>query len=85
MLQPFRVFSKNGGGFILSGLKQGVKCRSSLVTWPQVDVPGNSKASELKDFMARELQVSPYTFKLQLDLGMVFDVYSGYPAVKQLK
>lgn len=29
-----------------------------------VDVPGNSKASELKDFMARELQVSPYTFKL---------------------
>eukprot|EP00435_Cladocopium_sp_Y103_P066354 s177_g28.t1 len=29
-----------------------------------VDVPGNSKASELKDFMAREVQVSPYTFKL---------------------
>ena len=57
---------------------------SQCVTWPQVDVPGNSKASELKDFMARELQVSPYTFKLQLDLGMVFDVYNGYPAVKQL-
>ena len=69
MFQPFRVFSKNGGGFILSGLVSGGQM-SQCVTWGQVDVPGNSKASELKDFMARELQVSPYTFKLQLDLGV---------------
>ena len=31
-----------------------------------MDIPGNSKASEVKDFVARELQMSPYTFKLQL-------------------
>jgi len=48
----------------------GQMSQCQCVTWPQVDVPGNSKASELKDFMARELQVSPYTFKLQLDLGV---------------
>ena len=44
---------------------------SKSFSQPQVDVPSSSKASELKDFMARELQLSPYTFKLQLDLGMV--------------
>ena len=32
----------------------------------KVDIPENSKASEVKDFVARELQMSPYTFKLLL-------------------
>lgn len=31
----------------------------------EFDISGSSSASELKDFMARELQLSPYTFKLR--------------------
>ena len=47
----------------------GTPTRSTpRATFFKVDIPENSKASEVKDFVARELHMSPYTFKLLLGL-----------------
>jgi len=39
----------------------------------KVDIPENSEASEVKDFVARELHMSPYTFKLITSLGLTVE------------